>query len=102
MAGALHKWMAQRGSHDTKIHDEEEEEGGEGGLDVDGEDHDDDLKHQLMGTKPFDISQEHASLLGLGDDRELERGQRHTGNESGKMHPEHAALLGLDDDDDYC
>lgn len=108
MASALHKWMAQHGSHD-KIHEEETDDvGGEmADMHDGGEDHEGELKRQFKGTKPFDISEEHASLLGLGDDRALERGERHTGNmspmehdEESGMTQEHKSILGMDDEDE--
>lgn len=102
MKGALHKWMAQKGSKDMKIHDEESETmhdradvGGTGGE----IDHEGMLKREASGHEPFDIPEHYASLLGLGSDKALERGERHTGNKS-PMSKEHSQLLGMDDDDD--
>lgn len=105
--GSLGKWMAQKGARENKIHDEESEYMGDhadvpGGGSY-GPEHG--LKRELSGKKPFDLLESDASFGNNGEDSQLSRGQRHTGNASGKpakssMSAEHSNLLGLGDGDD--
>lgn len=97
---SLHKWMAQKGSKDMKIHDDEDEViGAHADMSGGGDSHMGDLRRQFRGTKPFDIMEGEADFGKNSHDEQLEDMESHTGNKS-PMSKHHSQLLGLTDEDE--